>query len=230
MNIAIILSGGVGNRMGLSIPKQYVIVKDKPIIGYCYEVFLKNKRINGIIIVASDEWKSFLEKYLDLESEKFFGFASPGDSRQGSIINGMNKAKEYLLEDNDIVLLHDAARPNVSDGIINNLLTKIKNYDGVMPALPSKDTLYLCDNGLEISSLLDRDKVYAGQSPEAFKFNRYYQINLNAAPDEISLTRGSSEIAFKNGMNILIISGDEQNYKITTKADLEKFLMQKGEI
>ena len=92
-----------------------------------------------------------------------------------------------------------------------------------MPVLRVKDTLYFSENGKIISELLDRDKIFAGQAPESFVFGKYFIINQTASIEEIDTIRGSSEIAFKHGLKIKLIDGDENNYKITTIADLEKF-------
>lgn len=228
MNIAIILSGGIGSRVGASVPKQYVLVGKRPIISYCYDTFLASKLIHGIIIVAATEWQSFLIEKMELKKDKFLGFALPGDTRQESVLNGLERASQFLKTDEDIVIIHDAARPNLRKELLELMVEKNRFYDGVLPVLPSKDTLYYSNDGSMISALLEREKIFAGQSPESFVFAKYYAINKEASRDELSATRGSSEIAFKHNLSICIIPGDESNYKITTKHDLSKFINENG--
>ncbi|MBQ3755164.1 MAG: 2-C-methyl-D-erythritol 4-phosphate cytidylyltransferase, partial [Clostridia bacterium] len=82
---------------------------------------------------------------------------------------------------------------------------------------------YYTDDGKTIGKLLNRDKIFAGQAPESFVFGKYVAINKAVSTEEINATRGSSEIAFKHGLSVKLVEGDEDNYKITTIADLEKF-------
>lgn len=224
MNTAIVLSGGQGTRLGENIPKQYLKVAGKPIILYSLTTLDKHEKIDSIIIVATKEWRTFIKQWIDSEKIiKFAGFADAGLSRQHSILNGMKKAYEIGATNFDKVIIHDAARPNVSDKIITECLDGLKEADGVMPALPLKDTVYMSEDGKMVQSLLNRDLLYAGQAPESFLLGKYYSIQKNMKEEELGTVRGSSEIAFRNGLSIKIISGDEHNYKITTRADLDKF-------
>ena len=224
MNIAIILAGGTGSRMGGEIPKQYIEVSGKPVFSYCLKIFQTHKRIDAIVIVAAKNWQDYITKWVNNENiSKFQGFAQAGSSRQHSIVNGIIKAKEIGAKGNDVVIIHDAARPCVSDRLISECIEQLDCYDGVMPVLPVKDTIYLSTDRTSIASLLDRDQLFAGQSPESFLFNKYLAIHNGMNEEQLSLVRGSSEIAFRNGLRIKLINGDEHNYKITTMADLEKF-------
>ena len=222
-NIVIILSGGTGTRLGGNVPKQYIQVNGKTILSYSMQPFIEMNEIDGIVIVCHSDWIDFIKKE---NNTKILGFAMPGKSRQESILNGLKKIHELKMEC-DNVIIHDGARPNVSTKIIRECLDNLNDYDGVMPSLPCKDTLYYCKNG-KIEKLLERDKIFAGQSPEAFKFEKYFNINSSLSSSELEKIKGSSEIAFKNGLNIKIINGQENNYKITTINDLEKFKSEKG--
>lgn len=92
-----------------------------------------------------------------------------------------------------------------------------------MPVLPMKDTVYLSSNGQKVNSLLDRNHVFAGQAPELFLIGKYYAANQELLPDKILNVHGSTEPAILYGMDIVMIPGDENNFKITTIQDLEKF-------
>lgn len=222
MNIAIILSGGTGSRMKLSIPKQYVEVGGKPIIGYCLDTFQKTEIIDKIAVVCHNDWKDYIGEYSEQHGiTKICTYAESGASRQGSILNGLLACKSFA-SDKDIVILHDAARPLVSEKMLAEVVS-IGDFDGVMPVLPVKDTVYYSENGKSIGKLLNRDKIFSGQAPESFFYGKYLDINTSVGQEEINATRGSSEIAFKHGLNVKLIEGDEGNYKITTIADLEKF-------
>lgn len=223
MNHLIILSGGTGSRMKSDIPKQYIEVYGKPIISYTLECF-DYSLFKTIVIVVADSWKKFIqENCKSLTFENNVIYAKAGLSRQESIFNGL-KALKDVANGNDVVVIHDAARACCTKKIVTRLLSACESSDGAMPVLPVKDTVYLSEDGMEISSLLNRDKLFCGQAPEAFKFRRYLEINETLSSEELSKVRGSSEIAFKNGMKITLVEGDESNFKITTPADLERFI------
>ena len=229
MNIAIILSGGTGTRMGGDIPKQYIKVSNRMVINYAIEPFLKNEFIDKLIIVLSEEWMKIVKASGIDRNTKFLCFANAGNSRQESIYNGLSEAEKHGALKNDIVIVHDAARPNISGKLITECLKPLlsdPNIDGVMPVLPVKDTMYLSEDGDKISALLNRDALYAGQAPEAFRFGKYYSLHKGLTSQDLSEIRGSTVIAYQNGLKVKLIPGDEHNYKITTKVDLEKFISE----
>ena len=194
---------------------------------YCLEKFQNHESIDGIIIVAATEWYGRIQQWIeDTNIKKFMGFASAGISRQHSIYQGLNHAKSCGAKEEDIVIIHDAARACVSDEIISACIDGISEADGVMPVIEVKDTVYFSKSGKEVESLLDRDCLYAGQAPESFRFGKYYMLHEKLNDSELGSIRGSSEIAYKNGLKVKLISGSEENYKITTMSDLEKFRMQ----
>ena len=222
MNVALILAGGTGTRLGSDIPKQYMSVKGKTIIAYCLQVFGDHPEIEAIQIVAQQEWHEEIHRQMsDAVLDKFRGFSVPGKNRQYSIFNGLQDIMQYA-DEKDIVIIHDAARPLVSASLLSDCVDACKNHDGVIPVLPMKDTVYLGERG-KIISLLEREKVYAGQAPEAFLLGKYYEANRQLIPDAIMQINGSTEPAIMAGMDIAMIPGDEGNFKITTQTDLERF-------
>ena len=234
MNIALILSGGIGSRISSDIPKQYIPVNGKMIITRCIEAVLRCSLVDGLFIVADESRRRMIlseaEGFIGSDfCEKFRGFAEPGENRQLSILSGLRGIVSFF-EDNrpekerDIVIVHDAARPLVSADTIKACIETCSAHDGAMPALPMKDTVYLSDDGRKISSLLDRKKIFAGQAPEAFLLRKYLQANEALLPERILSINGASEPALLAGMDIAIIPGDENNYKITTDHDLESYI------
>ena len=166
MNYAVILSGGVGSRLGLDLPKQYYKVGDIPVIQFVLETMEKHELIDGYVIVAAKEWQEFLldcMKSVRMSmstvsgKEKFLGFADPGENRQLSIYHGL-QALIGIAEENDLVLIQDAARANTSDQLISRCLMIDNKEDGAMPVLPMKDTVYLSRDGKQIDELLTASK------------------------------------------------------------------------
>ncbi len=230
MNIALILSGGTGARMASDIPKQYIEVAGRPIISYCLRRLSGHGGIDGIQIVADPLWRTCIENCLDGDDPagKFRGFSRPGENRQLSILYGLTDIRLYA-RDQDFVLVHDAARPLLSDEMISRCLDAAEGHDGVIPVLPMKDTVYRSEDGRTVSSLLNREKIFAGQAPEGFRLKAYYEANRRLLPDEIFKINGSTEPAILAGMDVAMIAGDENNFKITTKADLERFQKMIGD-
>lgn len=225
MNYAIILSGGVGNRMGLDIPKQYYKVANKPIIQYVIETIAQHAMIDGYVVVAEEAWQEFVgEQIDDMSKGKFLGFAKPGRNRQLSIYQGLLALQEStLMNEEDLVLVQDAARPNTSADLMTRCLSIGMDKDGAMPVLPMKDTVYLSYAGQQVDELLKREQVFAGQAPEVFRYGKYLAANQVLLPEKILTVNGSTEPAIMSGLKIALLEGEESNFKITTVADLKRF-------
>ncbi|EOS43769.1 2-C-methyl-D-erythritol 4-phosphate cytidylyltransferase [Lachnospiraceae bacterium MD335] len=224
MAVALILAGGSGTRLGADIPKQYIEVYGRCVISYCIERLSCHEKIDRIQIVAQAQWHEKIKECLEAydKNGKFRGFSVPGRNRQLSIYNGLSDMKEYV-DNLDVVLVHDAARPLLSERMITNCLEAIRGYDGVVPVLPMKDTVYQSADGKKISALVKRSEIFSGQAPEAFRFGVYYEANRRLLPDTILTINGSTEPAVMAGLDMIMIAGDEDNFKITTKEDLERF-------
>ncbi len=228
MNIALILSGGSGKRLGADIPKQYISIRGRMIITECLMRVAGSGRIDKVQIVAAGEWQQkILDEFRacagdDSYSARIAGFSCPGDTRQLSILNGIRDIAAYASDD-DLLLIHDAARPLVARDQISACLDACREHDGAMPVLPMKDTVYLSRDGKTVSELLDRERIFAGQAPEAFRLGKYLRANEALLPDRILKINGSTEPAVKYGMDIAMIPGDEGNFKITTGKDLKAY-------
>ena len=228
MNYAIVLSGGVGTRLGANIPKQYIEVNGRTIISYCLKTFEKHPKIDKIVIVAAKEWQDFiLEEIKKYNIGKFLCFADAGMSRQHSMLNGILAIKERVdtIEKDDAVVIHDAVRPNISDEIINNALD-FGEYDGTLPVINVHDTIYLSTDGKKVDSVPNRDCLFSGQTPESFLLAKYVNFRRDISDERIALIHAGTEFALMNGLTVRVYPGDTHNYKITTAHDLETFRIQ----
>lgn len=226
MNVAILLAGGCGSRMNCDIPKQLIKINDKPLMCYALAALFDCPLIESVQIVLPQEYRGYIfTNIIEMNNcEKLLGFSEPGETRQLSIYNALSDI-EMLTDDNDIVLIQDGARPLTSSAIINECLAAIDGYDGVLPVLPLKDTVYASDSGNCIDRLMKRDELYSGQAPEAFRYGRYLQVNRELLKENrIYDIKGSSEAAILGGMNIRLIPGEEINFKVTTREDLKRFI------
>ena len=204
-------------------------------VTWALKALLECDSVDSVYIVAEHEWRELIEGdayKAGLDAGKIGGYAIPGTNRQTSILNGMQeiirsvdeKVDVSAMNDGNTVLIHDAARPFVTVKLLNECYEALPGHDGVIPVLPMKDTVYLSEDGLAVSELLDRRKVFAGQAPELFRLKSYYDANLALLPDRITQINGASEPAFLAGMDIVMIAGDETNIKITTDSDLGKYM------
>lgn len=237
--------------MNMNIPKQYIEVAGRMIITESIRPFMESGMVSDIRIVADAAWHdNILDEYRILSQlyigdlvmnmgetaeryypgeglYKFSGFSEPGDNRQLSILNALRDIKSELKPSDSaeaVVIIHDAARPLISAEMIEKCILAMEEHDGVMPVLPMKDTVYYSEDGNAVSKLLNRDKIFAGQAPEVFRFNKYLSACETLLPDKIMEIRGSTEPAILAGMDIVMIPGDAKNFKITTKDDLERYI------
>ena len=221
MNIALVLSGGIGSRLISEVPKQYVTVRGKMVVIHCLQVLCAHPMIDAVHVVAERAWwEPVLTELPDVSKLK--GFSVPGENRQLSILNGLADMERYA-DDDDVVLIHDAVRPLVSNGLISDTLSGATGHDGCVPVLPMKDTVYLSGDGVHLTERLERSKILAGQAPEAFVYGKYRSANEQLTDDEMMGIYGSAEPALMGGLDIATVQGDERNFKITTNGDLERY-------
>lgn len=222
MNIAIILSGGVGLRLGADIPKQYIIVQNKPILIYSLEKFINNPKIDFIIIALAPEWEEYVSSFLT-EINKKVVFSKPGKTREDTIYNSLKMAKKLGGKDDDIVIIHDGVRPLVSETVINDCLYGCQQYEASIATTEVKDTIYVSSYGECITEVPERATLHAGQTPEAFKLGPYLRIHDEASEEEINKVTGGAQFAYQKGLSVFLSKGEDINFKITTPLDLARF-------
>lgn len=237
MNAAILLAGGTGSRISSDKPKQYMTIGGRMVLAYAYHALQASSVIDGIWIVADESWRAQISWELESHENvgKLMGFADPGSNRQRSILNALNAMAGGAGEDKEAggsgtetdpietVLVHDAARPNTTTKLIGEMYAALKGHDGVMPVLAMKDTVYDSIDGVHISHTLDRGRIYAGQAPELFLYEKYLKANMRLSDQQMDAICGASEPAVMAGMDIVMMPGDEANYKITTDHDMDRF-------
>ena len=200
----LILGAGSGTRMNSKLPKQYILIKDKPIILHTIEKF---SHFNEIIVVINKSHISFFEKHLnDNKIKLVFG----GKTRSESVLNGLK-----YIDDNSIVAIHDAVRPLISKVMIDKLISSFKN-NCVVPGIKLKDSARVFENGKAIS--INREKIIKIQTPQCFHAKDIQDAYSNL--QDFSLTDDASVFEM-NGGKIEVIEGEEYNIKVTTPFDLK---------
>jgi 2-C-methyl-D-erythritol 4-phosphate cytidylyltransferase len=233
MNFAVLLAGGKGERItGAEVPKQFIKIGGQPLLAYALKAMGNCADIDVICVVT------FPEKYNEISEfaanfKQNLLFAEPGKSRQHSVLSGLEAIeKNFAVSGGDCAVVHDSARPFVSADDFYGCINAAKGFDGATPVISPSDTIYISENGETITEILSRDKLFAGQTPECYNFEKYTAAFRRLSEDEILKIRGGSELAFLSGMNIHLYPGNPNNLKITTDRDLEflKFTCSEGKI
>ena len=216
MNVAIILAAGNGTRLSNNIKKQFIKIHDKQLFLFSFDSFCSSN-IDKILIVSSKEDINYVRSLVS-SNEKFLDVIAGGETRQQSVKNALDYLKGILADD-DVILIHDAARPLIKFPLINEVINKTIEYDCCSLILPIKDTIISLSNN-NYESTLERDKLASVQTPQGFKFKIIYEAHLKAMQSSAS---DDAQLVKKLGFNIHLIKGDEQNFKITTNEDLNYF-------
>ena len=218
MNIALIVAAGVASRMGnLEKPKQFLLIKEKPLFLYSVLAFENNPNIDAIIIVTSEQYIKEVQDYCSsYQVSKIKGVIVGGKTRQESVYHGLIKAKELSLSD-DVILIHDAARPLVSQDIITNNIEGCLEHDAVETAVKAVDTLIESKDGT-LNAVLNRDVIYQVQTPQTFRFKLIYEAH-KAFNNETNTD--DAGIVLKYNHPVHIVEGDKLNFKVTTQDDLK---------
>ena len=216
MNVAIILAAGNGTRLSNNIKKQFIKIHDKQLFLFSFDSFCSSN-IDKILIVSSKEDINYVRSLVS-SNEKFLDVIVGGETRQHSVKNALDYLKNILADD-DVILIHDAARPLIKVPLINEVINKTIEYDCCSLILPIKDTIISLSNN-NYESTLERDKLASVQTPQGFKFKIIYEAHLKAIH---SSATDDAQLVKNLGLNIHLIKGDEQNFKITTNEDLNYF-------
>lgn len=224
MIYAEILAGGIGKRMGnTDMPKQYLMLGDRPIIIHTIEQFLLVNEINKIIIGCPKDWvqytKDLITKYIGVEDK--IVVIEGGKDRNGTIMNACNYIKEnFGINEDDIIITHDAVRPFVDYRIIMDNIKESKKYDAIDTIIPATDTIVESQDGKIINNIPVRDYLYQGQTPQTFKIKELVKIYEQLSDDEKKiLTDACKMFVLKNKM-VGFVLGEAYNIKVTTMYDL----------
>ncbi len=215
---AIIPSGGIGSRFNSPIPKQYIKVLGKELIVYTLQTFQNCKEISEIIIPAHESYFDLLNL---IKKENNFSKISKivhgGKERQDSVYNGIIAGD---FEANDLIAVHDAARPLLSRTLLEKAINLARNFDSVVVGIKARDTLFNADD--IVSHYIDRSKIYYAQTPQIFRF-RILKKAFDLAFEKGFSGTDESMLVKNAGFDIKVVDGEFENFKITSKSDLETF-------
>lgn len=211
----IIPAAGNGSRMGAESPKQYLSLHGKPLIQYVIKVFEQANKVNAIHIILSEEDAHWRSTYLHLSS-KLQVYYCGGESRAQTVLNGLNAISDQVAAD-DWILVHDAARPGLSNLMLNHLLTTLEDDAvGGLLALPLADTLKRADNEQRVSATLPRNDLWQAQTPQMFRYATLKKalMNFEGTPTD------EAEAIEALGLTPKLVTGELRNLKVTYPQDL----------
>ena len=223
MNIAMILAAGSGSRMGnTNKPKQFLNIYNKPLIVHTIEAFEMHDKIEMIIIVTNDTYVDQVKiwcKQFDLAKVKHIVVG--GASRQESVYNGI-KYLEKFTKDDDIVVLHDANRPLISDAVLDESIKVATEHGNALSVLPCNDAMFVSYDEYIAEEHVDKKILFQGQTPETFKFsviNDACERNIKGDGVDLSI----SALLLNSKAKVYLSKGSPLNFKITTAGDIDIF-------
>lgn len=223
MNIAMIIAGGSGSRMHQDIPKQFLTVNEKPVIIYTLEVFQKHPAVDEIVVVCIEGWEQVLWAYIrQFNLTKVTAVVKGGDCGQNSIYRGLEEiARKHVPE--DIVLIHDAIRPMVSEEIISDCISKTAEYGSAVACIPCAEAMLVSENQENSSRIFNRDHLKRTQTPQGFRVGKLLDMHKKALKQGITNSTASCTLMIEMGEGVHFSKGSEKNLKLTTVEDIDIF-------
>lgn len=207
MNIALIIAGGSGQRMNQDIPKQFLNVNDKPVIIYTLEAFQRHPNIDKIEVVCLDGWQEILRAYCkQFGISKLANVVEGGENGQSSIRNGLWDLKE-MYDENDLVLIHDAIRPMVSEEIISDAIRVCKKYGNSISVIPCAEAMLKTEDGVSSLEQIPRDNLKRTQTPQTFVLKDIVAAHEEALEKGITNSVASCTLYIELGKKLYFSAG-----------------------
>ncbi len=221
MIFAIVLAGGSGSRMRSEMPKQYLNLYRKPVAYYALNAFYSCEKIDKVILVTSND---YFDVGLEI-SQKYFHsdilVCTGGKHRSESLMNGLDFIEEQFgMDEQTIVLTHDAARPFVSERMILDNIAAMSEADACDTCIPAVDTVIEGESGFA-TAMPERSRVYCCQTPQTFRAMKLKQLYHSLSEEQKASLTDAGKIFYLCGEKVKIVEGARENIKITYPIDLE---------
>ncbi len=226
MIFGVILAGGVGTRMGnVDKPKQYLTIGEKPIIVHTVEKFYINDKFEKIIVLCPENWiaytKDIFKKHLS-EQEDRIVIIPGGLTRNETILNAIDYIEQnYGLDDDTVVVTHDAVRPFVTHRIIEENIQFATEGVACDTVVPATDTIVESQDGEVITQIPDRALYYQGQTPQSFKAKLFKKLFYSLSVNEQAILTDAAKVFVMKGYPVSLVMGETSNIKVTYPYDLE---------
>lgn len=224
-NIALIIAGGSGHRMGQDIPKQFINVNDKPVLIYTLESFQDHPRIDAIEVVCLEGWHDITQAYAkQFNIDKVKWIVPGGNSAQESIRNGVFNLEGKISEE-DIVIVHDGIRPLVDSSVLSDVIEKCAKYGNAVSSMPYNEQIFVADDDISTVKYIPRETLRRVSTPQAYRFGLLDSKYHEAFEKGIGIYGSSytNTMMADLGVRLYFAAGSNKNIKLTTKDDLEMF-------
>lgn len=220
-----ILAGGKGTRMGnTELPKQFLVIGNKPIVVHTIEQFMLNPKVDKILVCCPKQWMSYtedlIEKYIPLQDKVVV--VQGGATRNDTVLNGCKYIEEnYGINDEDVILTHDAVRPFLTQRIITENIEGARLHMATDTVVEAFDTIVESVDGESISNIPVRDHMYQGQTPQSFNMKKMLEVYNSLTRDEMENSTDACKTFILKGEKVHLVKGEVYNMKITTQHDLQ---------
>lgn len=223
MNIALIIAGGSGNRMGQDIPKQFIHIDGAPIVIHTLMCFQRHPDIQEIAIVCLKGWETVVQSYANQFNITKLKYIFPGgDTGMESIHNGIFGLLEAGCDGDDLVLIHDAVRPLLSQDIISGNIATCKAFGYAITGIKCREAILESEDGFSTTTSIPRDTLIRTQTPQTFRLKNIISAHEEAKEKGIVNSVASCTLCAELGNRVMhIVPGSEKNIKVTTVEDLE---------
>ena len=225
MIFGLVLAGGIGSRMGnVDKPKQFLHIGGKPIIVHTVEKFCINANLEKVIVLTPEQWinytKDLFAKYLP-DGDKVVVIEG-GAMRNDTLMNGIRYIEEnYGLDDDTVIVTHDAVRPFVTQRIIDETIRLACEGTATDTVVPATDTIIESMDGESISQVPDRAHLYMGQTPQSFKAKKFKELYLSLTEEEKQILTDACKVFVIKGEKVTLVAGETFNIKVTYPYDLQ---------
>lgn len=230
MSVKVLIpAAGTGRRMGAETSKQYLELADRPVLSRTVTAFEQHPQIDNITIIVSKSERAYCEEKIVAAGffRKVSAVVDGGAERQDSVYRGLQACD---AEDDDVILIHDGARPLVSPDIIDRVIASAQQHGACLTAVPVKDTVKIVQDNCVLETP-ERETLWLAQTPQAFRYGLIRSAHDRAAEQGVRAT-DDAQLAEWSGLNVQVVQGDYRNLKITTPDDLmmaECLLANEGE-
>ncbi len=222
-NIALIIAGGSGQRMQQNIPKQFLTVNERPVIIYTLEAFQSHAAIDAIAVVCIDGWEEMLWAYANQFDITKLRYVIPGgENGQASIRNGVFELEKHFDAD-DIVLIHDAIRPLVSEEVISDCIAMTQAHGCAIATIPCAEAMLQTEDGQVSTGSYPREHLKRTQTPQGFPLGKICDLHRRAMEAGITNSIASCTLMIEMGEPVYFSTGSEKNIKLTTVEDIDIF-------
>ena len=227
MNIAIIIAGGSGQRMGHDIPKQFINIYDKPVLIYTLESFQRHPLIDAIEVVCIEGWENVVWAYAKQYSiDKLKWITKGGNTGQESIRNGVYNLEGKCFPE-DIIVIHDGIRPLVEPFVLTDVINKAQKYGNAVTSMPYNEQIFVIseDDESMTRKYIPRETLRRVATPQAYRFDLLSEKYHEAFAKEIGIygSNYTNTMMVELGITLHFAAGSDKNIKLTTRDDLELF-------